>query len=376
MNKSSEPHVFISYVREDRRLVETLCGQLRHNDIAVWLDREKIRPGQRWQIAIRRAIEEGAFFIACFSKSYSLRAKSYMNVELSIAVEQLRARPTDRAWFIPILFEGGAVPERPIGGGETLRDFQWVDLSDEWNSGVERILSVLRPEERLGSAPARREDRTVTILVTDLVGSSSIAGRTEFEDFSRLLLRVNTELLQIVAAHEGHATKLMGDGMIAEFELASNAIACALAIQDHMNASNDLRELRMRIGLSAGVVPQERGSDIGIAANLAVRVCSVARSGQILMSEAVRPLGVGERIQLRELGPTKLKGFPERVLIYEVRRAAVSVWTRLAHVPIGALLHRATFRWNVFFGSLRPGRAETGQAKSIIPPKAKGYSED
>jgi hypothetical protein len=60
-----DPHVFVSYVREDAPLVERLCAELKRNRVTVWLDRERIQPGQRWQSAIRRAIEDGAFFLAC-----------------------------------------------------------------------------------------------------------------------------------------------------------------------------------------------------------------------------------------------------------------------------------------------------------------------
>ena len=59
MSQESRPHVFVSYVREDRRVVERLCAELKSSGVEVWLDREKIRPGERWQIAIRRAIEDG-----------------------------------------------------------------------------------------------------------------------------------------------------------------------------------------------------------------------------------------------------------------------------------------------------------------------------
>src|SRR5690348_1604790 len=96
-------HVFISYVRDDRPLVRELCAALHKNSIAFWLDRDQIRPGEKWQVAIRRAIESGTFFIACFSKAYDVRSKSYMNIELTLAIEQLRLRPADRAWFIPVL---------------------------------------------------------------------------------------------------------------------------------------------------------------------------------------------------------------------------------------------------------------------------------
>src|SRR6266446_5074521 len=195
MNSVAKPHVFVSYVREDRRAVEKLCEELKRNEVAVWLDREKIRPGERWQIAIRRAIEEGALFIACFSTAYADRHSSYMNVELTIAVEQLRSRPSDRAWFIPVLLEGGVVPDRPIGGGETLRDIQWVDLTDGWDEGVGRILSVLLPEppqpRRQPSAPA---PATLVILMTDLINSTAALQRLSDREFRDVILRMNEEL--------------------------------------------------------------------------------------------------------------------------------------------------------------------------------------
>src|SRR5262245_46698477 len=60
-------HVFVSYVRQDQGTVERLCRELLANGVEVWLDRESIGLGRRWEDAIRCAIKGGAFFIACFS---------------------------------------------------------------------------------------------------------------------------------------------------------------------------------------------------------------------------------------------------------------------------------------------------------------------
>ena len=64
-------HVFISYVSENIETVDKLCETLKSHGIKVWLDRNDIDPGSRWKQAIRKAIREGAFFIACFSKEYN-----------------------------------------------------------------------------------------------------------------------------------------------------------------------------------------------------------------------------------------------------------------------------------------------------------------
>jgi hypothetical protein len=136
------PHVFISYVHENAELVDRLATELRSRGVDVWLDRQSIRPGERWRTAITRAIREGACFIACFSTEYAARGRTFMNEELTLAIEELRQRPHDRSWFIPVVLDGARVPDRPIGGGETLEDLQWVDLA-KWNDAVEQITAAI-----------------------------------------------------------------------------------------------------------------------------------------------------------------------------------------------------------------------------------------
>jgi TIR domain len=94
-------HVFISYVHDNSEVIQRLSASLEAHGVNVWLDRNDIKPGSLWKSANRDAIREGAFFIACFSREYHDRPKTYMNEELTLAIEELRQRPTDRAWFIP-----------------------------------------------------------------------------------------------------------------------------------------------------------------------------------------------------------------------------------------------------------------------------------
>jgi HEAT repeat protein len=137
--------VFISYVRENSDVVTRLADALEAFGVEVWLDKTQIRPGYRWSDAIRDAIGEGAFFIACFSAEYADRRRSYMNEELTLAIDELRQRPTDQAWFIPVLLNRTSVPDRSIGAGETLQSIQYVALYEDWDAGVQQILSVINP---------------------------------------------------------------------------------------------------------------------------------------------------------------------------------------------------------------------------------------
>ncbi len=69
-------HVFISYVRENQKQVDRLCHDLESHGVNVWLDRNDIKPGVRRKNAIREAIRQGDFFIACFSDEYTSVSKS------------------------------------------------------------------------------------------------------------------------------------------------------------------------------------------------------------------------------------------------------------------------------------------------------------
>jgi hypothetical protein len=80
-----KPHVFLSHVREDAERVERLAADLEARRIGTWIDRHKIKPGERWQKAIEDAIRSGAFFVACFSHTYAAKNSSYMNEELHLA---------------------------------------------------------------------------------------------------------------------------------------------------------------------------------------------------------------------------------------------------------------------------------------------------
>lgn len=138
-------HVFISYVRENSKQVERLYDDLTKHGIKVWLDKNDIKPGYRWQDAIRGAIQAGDFFIACFSTEYNTKNPTYMNEELTLAIEQLRQRPHNQAWFIPVVFSG-EVPDWNIGAGETLHSLQWIELDDaNWGNGIQRIIEVIKP---------------------------------------------------------------------------------------------------------------------------------------------------------------------------------------------------------------------------------------
>ena len=138
-------HVFISYIHEDSDKVQKLCNDLTSKGVSVWLDRDSIQPRRRWKNVIRDAIENGSFFIACFSEAYHNRTKTYMNEELMIAIEELRQYASERAWFIPVLLSKCEMPDINIGAGSVLSDIQAISLFENWDEGIQRMVEVIQP---------------------------------------------------------------------------------------------------------------------------------------------------------------------------------------------------------------------------------------
>jgi hypothetical protein len=142
-----QPYAFISYVRENRDVIDCLAKELRAFGVTVWLDRNDIRPGQWWKDAINDAIQKGAFFIACFSKELNERQETYMHGELRLAIDRLRNMPKNRVWFIPVLINQTVIPSHTISDHETLKDINAVMLFDQWDNGVRDIIRAMKIDD-------------------------------------------------------------------------------------------------------------------------------------------------------------------------------------------------------------------------------------
>ena len=145
MTAKPKPHVFLSHVREDAERVERLAADLEARGIVTWIDRHKIKPGERWEKAIEEAIRGGAFFVACFSQGYAARTRSYMNEELLIAIEEVRLRPQEASWFIPIRLDDCEIPDRRIGPELSIRSIQWLDMFPDWAKSVGHLVEAIGP---------------------------------------------------------------------------------------------------------------------------------------------------------------------------------------------------------------------------------------
>jgi class 3 adenylate cyclase len=169
--------------------------------------------------------------------------------------------------------------------------------------------------EAVGQAP-------LTILFTDIEGSTMLTQRLGDAKAQELIRNHNTIVRDALKAHSGSEIKHTGDGIMASFPSASLGIECAIAIQKTLaeyNEKNPDTPLRVRIGLNAGEPVAEDADLFGTAVQLTARICAHADPGQILASEVVRQLVAGKGFLFADQGETALRGFEEPVRLYEVR---------------------------------------------------------
>lgn len=182
-------HVFISYVREDSAGADRLQRILEQAGLPVWRDTAQLWPGQDWRSEIRHAIADDALiFLACFSSSSVSRATSYQNEELTLAIEQVRLRPADRSWLIPVRLDDCQIPHRDLGGGRTLASIQRADLFGDSNDRnatrlVEAIRRILGHQARpahnptSGSEPAGLGELILSSVIQRPMALSELADR-------------------------------------------------------------------------------------------------------------------------------------------------------------------------------------------------------
>ncbi len=164
--------------------------------------------------------------------------------------------------------------------------------------------------------------QTVSMLITDLVGSTAMAERLGPASAEQLRSE-HFELLREALEHSGgREVKNLGDGLMVAFGSAAQSLECAVDMQQAIEARNRRAEeqLGVRIGVSLGDVTAEDGDYFGLPAVEAARLCAAAEGGQIVVNELVRLVaGPREGDRFRSLGGLELKGISEPVQAFELQ---------------------------------------------------------
>jgi class 3 adenylate cyclase len=173
---------------------------------------------------------------------------------------------------------------------------------------------------------------TATVLFTDLVGSTALRLQLGEQAFEALRHAHDQMVREAIAAHGGTLVKGLGDGLMASFAGAADAVDAAVAVQQAIDVYNRkaTSALAVRVGVSAGDVTWEGGDCYGLAVVEASRLCAAADGGAILVSEVVRMMAHGRGgWSFGAVSGLDLKGLtdplPARSVLWEPLSARTSV---------------------------------------------------
>ncbi|HUR88533.1 MAG TPA: nickel-binding protein [Ramlibacter sp.] len=158
-----------------------------------------------------------------------------------------------------------------------------------------------------------------SVLFTDIVDSTGITQR-HGDDVAMQCVRLHDSIVRAALAEfHGREVKHTGDGIMASFVSAANAVRCAAQVHSRLAAHGPAPvPLQLRIGIAAGE-PVESNNDLfGSTVQLAARLCASADPSQSLVSSAVADLCNGKGLAFQFVGERELKGFTEPVRVHAV----------------------------------------------------------
>ena len=177
----------------------------------------------------------------------------------------------------------------------------------------------------------RAERRLAAILAADVVGYSRLVEQDEAATLAALRELRREVLDPLLAEHRGRVVKLMGDGVLAEFGSAVDAVACAAALQravtERQAGVPAERRIVLRIGVNLGeVVVEEDGDLLGDGVNVAARLEGAAGPGEVYLSGKVHDEVRGKLdLGFEDRGELALKNIARPVRVWRVAGAALAL---------------------------------------------------
>ncbi|MCH8921243.1 MAG: adenylate/guanylate cyclase domain-containing protein [Chloroflexi bacterium] len=191
---------------------------------------------------------------------------------------------------------------------------QGIDMSSARTS-IDALAASIYTERPDLPPKAVAPDGTVTILFSDIEGSTAMTERLGDQRWLELLRGHNAIIRERVAAHEGFEVKAEGDGFMLALQSARSALQCAADIQRAFAQRNESADepIRVRIGLHTGEAIKEADDFYGKNVILAARIAGQAKGGEILVSSLLKELtesagdiafGDGREVELKGLAGT------------------------------------------------------------------------
>ncbi len=195
------------------------------------------------------------------------------------------------------------------------------------------LLATAEARGRLGSVDQGR--KFLTVLFSDVVGSTALSERLDPEDYLALVTAYREIVRDVVVAHEGHVDQYQGDGVVAYFGFpvageddSVRAVEAGLDIVRAVpEAARSLGvELEARVGVHVGrtvltsshLGARDRNSAVGFATNVAARIQALAPAGGVVVSDAVVD-AIAPHFELTPIGSRELHGVSDDVDVFAVR---------------------------------------------------------
>jgi class 3 adenylate cyclase len=240
-----------------------------------------------------------------------------------------------------------------------------------------QIKSASAPE------PARREDaerRQLTVMFTDLVGSTALSTKLDPEDLRSVIGTYHKCVAETVARFDGFVAKYMGDGVLVYFgypqaheDDAERAVRAGLTLIEAVGKLRAQERLQVRIGVATGLVivgdlvgsgeAQERGV-VGETPNLSARLQGIAAPDTVVIAELTRRL-VGNLFELEDLGVQDLKGIAGAVRAWAAVRARL-VESRFEALRASGLTALVGREEETDLLLRRWARAKTGEGQVVL----------
>lgn len=166
--------------------------------------------------------------------------------------------------------------------------------------------------------------RHLTILLTDIKGFTDKTSSKTRAAISTMLDEHRAVVLPLLEARGGHLVKTIGDAFLMTFDSPTNAVLAGVDVQEALAKLNEGRaagdRLEIRIAINAGEVNLMENDVFGEAVNITARIESIAEAGQVYFTEAVYLAMNKAEVPSSEIGLMQLKGIPEKIRVYKVRR--------------------------------------------------------
>lgn len=162
----------------------------------------------------------------------------------------------------------------------------------------------------------------MSVMFTDIVGSTDYTQTRGDWAAQDMVRRHNAIVRTAITEHDGKEIKHTGDGIMASFPNAYNAVRSAIHIQREVlkhNTANPEQSLHMRLGINAGEPVKDEDDLFGTTVQLAARVCAKADSDQIYCSSVITELNAGKGLVFLNRGTHELKGFKQQIPLFEIR---------------------------------------------------------